>query len=142
MAIDVVCRSCLKRLKFKDKESGLSRKCPRCGVEIVVPGETIPLVEGDPSLPGRQREYIIAGVIFVAAVVVAIYGVKWWLKTQESQRTPAQRTSQPARATLTTIVTSTANAANPAFKPLAGLDRKSTRLNSIHIPLSRMPSSS
>ncbi len=82
MAIKAVCSSCLRRLKFKNTESGLSRKCPGCGVELTVPGEPVPVTETPVPSESRRNEFIIAGIILVVAVVGALYGVKWWQSRQ------------------------------------------------------------
>lgn len=82
MAINAVCSSCLRRLKFKNTESGLSRKCPGCGGELTVPGEPLPVNETPVPSESKRNEFIIAGIILVVAVVGAIYGVKWWQSSQ------------------------------------------------------------
>ena len=99
MAINVVCSSCLRRLKFKNSESGLSRKCLSCGSELTVPGEPVPVTDTPVPSESRRNEFIIAGVILIVAVVGAIYGFKWWQSrqverdTSEASRSSDQRTT-------------------------------------------------
>lgn len=83
MAVNVVCTGCLKRLKFKDSESGLNRPCPKCGKAITVPGEPLPVEDrplpGSDRTPGgsRRTETVIAAILLVVGVVGAIWFLKW-----------------------------------------------------------------
>ena len=58
----------------------------------------------------------------------------------DKTKTPALKGSPQRRGVCTRVYTTTPKKPNSALRKVAR-DRKSTRLNSSHIPLSRMPSS-
>lgn len=95
MAISVVCPSCLRRLKFQQSESGLSRKCPGCGTEMTVPGKPVPVEKVRTEESSRRNEFIIAGLILVVALAGAWFLVK---RIQEGQKGTVARpkVQQPA----------------------------------------------
>lgn len=122
VAIRVVCSACLRRLTFKHSESGLNRKCPGCGAELTVPGDVVPVVGGKAPRSEydiRKMEFIIAGVILVAALAGAYIFIKWYQKN--SPVADANSTTSPTPTPTATVATKKPVVANNVARPGAKL---------------------
>jgi hypothetical protein len=112
MTITVICPSCLRRQKFAQNETGLSRKCVGCGTEITVPGELDSVTEQGP-IRSRKGEFIIAGIILVVALVGAFLFLKWFQQNQLQSPPPRVSNRQTTEPVTTSKTPNTKKVQNP-----------------------------
>mgnify|MGYP003342653719 CR=1 FL=1 len=123
--------------------------------DIVTFGEVLMLVDGDKSTVGAPT---IAGASVAAAIVSQARGPKVIAFKKRRRKNSKRKRGHRQDLTIVQVTEILTNGAQPTKKAavpaaaaasavsddveiIGGIDRKSTRLNSSHIPLSRMPSS-